>query len=65
MPNNNDAIMQALAKMQQDILDTRQMLQDLIHILAPVFPSERVAQSSSEQMEQALVQGIFIFDAFG
>jgi hypothetical protein len=65
MPNNNDAIMQALAKMQQDILGTRQMLQDLIHILAPVFPSERVAQSSSEQMEQALVQGIFIFDAFG
>ncbi len=62
MSNNNDNIMQALAKMQQDISSTRQMLQELIHILAPVFPSERVALSSSEEMEKALNQGILIFE---
>jgi hypothetical protein len=62
MSNNNDNIMQALAKMQQDISSTRQMLQELIHILAPVFPSERVALSSSEEMEKALNQGTLIFE---
>jgi hypothetical protein len=38
------------------------MLQELIHILAPVFPSERVALSSSEEMEKALNQGTLIFE---
>lgn len=64
MPNKNDDIIQTLAEMQQGILSTCQMLQDLIHVLAPVFPSKRVAQSSSEQIEEALVQGSFIFEYF-
>jgi hypothetical protein len=47
--------------MQEDILINRRLLQDLIKILAPVFPSERVSLSSSLEIEQASNQGKFIF----
>jgi hypothetical protein len=61
MPSDNDNLNRSIQKMQEDILINRRLLQDLIKILAPVFPSERVSLSSSLEIEQASNQGKFIF----
>jgi hypothetical protein len=54
--------MQVLQTMQEDLLATRRMVEDLIHVLAPVFPSKRVALSSSDEIVQALSQGKLIYE---
>jgi hypothetical protein len=41
-------------KIEQEILINRRLIQDLIQILAPLFPRKASRASSNEEIEQAL-----------
>jgi hypothetical protein len=47
----------------QEILINRRLIQDLIQILAPLFPREASRVSTNEEIEQALDDGTIISEA--
>jgi hypothetical protein len=61
--NNNNNWSVYFEKIEQEILINRRLIQDLIQILAPLFPREASRVSSNEEIEQALDDGTIISEA--